>query len=255
MLYRLTRKILETKWRYLLFGSKVRVMRGGVFVASPTAILHNCRVYVGPKSKLIINENVKLDGVGLFIYEGILKIGDNSIFEKDRNQCMPEYIVDNNSTATIDDHVRLHCSRVWVRFGGHLHIASYTNINYNSEIRCDDHVEVGNFCQISYNTRIWDTNTHCKYPIDRRRHLAVQYFPGFGHETERPATSPVFIGNDCWLGENVAILKGCKISDGVTIGYGTLLCNKDIPAGATVVNKNELVVMKDVKGFDTHPLL
>jgi acetyltransferase-like isoleucine patch superfamily enzyme len=47
-------------------------------------------------------------------------------------------------------------------------------------------------------------------------------------------TKPVRLGDRCWLGAHVTVLKGVTIGDDVTIGAGTIV-SRDIPSGATVV--------------------
>ena len=103
--------------------------------------------------------------------------------EKDRTT-----LIINNGSVVVHDHAKLSVRRVWVRFGGVVDIGRYTNINANSEIRCDDSVSIGAYNQISYNVRIWDTNTHSLLDKSERRTLTETRFPYFGYEKERPIT-------------------------------------------------------------------
>lgn len=75
----------------------------------------------------------------------------------------------DNGSLVIGNHTKLACQRFWIRFGGKCKIGNYTNINSGTEIRVDELVCIGDFCQISYNIRIWDTNTHCIYPSEKRK--------------------------------------------------------------------------------------
>lgn len=232
---RLLNKIRETRWRYKLSKSAVRVQ--GLMQVGDNVRIRNSYIYVGPKATLTIADNVMISDVGIFVYDGKFIIGEKCVIEREKNSSRPEYIVDSGASITIANHVRLQCQRMWVRFGGVLNIDKYTNINAQSEIRCDNNVKIGAYCQISYNTRIWDTNTHSIYSPDVRRQLAEQYYPGLGHENERPKTKPVLIGDDCWLGENVAILKGTTLEDEVIIGFNTVVSNSKIEKGKTVITK------------------
>jgi acetyltransferase-like isoleucine patch superfamily enzyme len=67
-------------------------------------------------------------------------------------------------------------------------------------------------------------------------------FPTFGYENAKPDTAPVYIGDDCWIGERSGILKGSYIGNGATIGYGTLIIGKKIDSNKTVVSKIELKI-------------
>ena len=44
-------------------------------------------------------------------------------------------------------------------------------------------------------------------------------------------TAPVTIGEDCWIGANVTILKGVTIGTGAVVAAGAVV-NTDIPPGA-----------------------
>lgn len=62
----------------------------------------------------------------------------------------------------------------------------------------------------------------------------------------RPATGPlragrVLIGEGCWLGAHVVVLKGVTIGPGAVIGAGSVV-TKDIPAGVTAVGNPARVI-------------
>ena len=107
-------------------------------------------------------------------------------------------------------------------------------------MRCDESISIGSYNQISYDINIWDTNTHNILPVEDRRRVAEEYFPYFGKETEKPITKPVIIGDDCWLGERVSILKGSIIGDEVIVGYNTTITGKNIQSKSTVVSEISL---------------
>jgi acetyltransferase-like isoleucine patch superfamily enzyme len=130
-----------------------------------------------------------------------------------------------------------------VRYNGVLAIDRYTNINEYSEIRCDENIKIGKYTQISYNVNIWDTNTHCIFPSHKRRLLAEKHFPLLGYDGEKPVTIPVLIGDDCWIGKDSSIMKGCHIGNECIIGFHTILINKQIPEGKTVTNSIDLKIM------------
>ena len=50
------------------------------------------------------------------------------------------------------------------------------------------------------------------------------------------STSPIFIGNNVWIGANCVVLKGVHIGDNVTIASGSVVY-KDVPANSTFVQK------------------
>ncbi|MCI8277526.1 MAG: sugar O-acetyltransferase [Clostridia bacterium] len=56
---------------------------------------------------------------------------------------------------------------------------------------------------------------------------------------------PIEIGNDVWIGGNVAVLPGVKIGNNVVIGAGSIV-NKDIPSNSVAVG-NPCRVIKEIK--------
>lgn len=231
----------ELIWKYIFSRSCVRQIKDAqVCIANDTRII-NSRIIAAPGTRIEINEKCVIKNVEIYLDKGCLSIGKSSILTGEKKE--PLKIIVNNGTVELGDHSKLACKRVWVRFGGNLSIGSYTNVNAGSEIRCDEKVQIGSFNQISYNVRIWDTNTHSILPPEERRRIAKEKFPYFGFETEKPASSPIIIGNDCWIGENSAILKGTEIGDGSIVGFGTFITNKKIPARSTALNDRQLRII------------
>lgn len=52
------------------------------------------------------------------------------------------------------------------------------------------------------------------------------------------------IGDECWLGEKSAILKGTIIGNNVNIGFNTIVSGKKIPNFSTVVTDIKLKIHK-----------
>lgn len=48
---------------------------------------------------------------------------------------------------------------------------------------------------------------------------------------------PIKVGNNVWIGGNVAVLPGVTIGDNVVIGAGSIV-NKDIPSNVVAVRKS-----------------
>ena len=236
MIKRIINSFREIKWLYKCSGSKVRVLTGSIFTVASDVRILNSTVFVNRDSSLTLSEGVVLSGVNLYV-KGHVTIGAHTTLSDGT------YTIDEGSLI-IGHHTRLSLRRIWVRFGGKVEIGDYTNINDRSEIRSDECVQIGSYCQISYDINIWDTNTHKIYPTEKRRVIAEKYWPYFGKEVERPVTKPIVIGNDCWIGEKASILKGTTLGDGTIVGYNTLISNKTIPAGSKVIQKAELTIIQ-----------
>lgn len=235
---RLVHKIRETKWKYKFSHSNVRVK--GTLNIHKNVVIKKTSIFIDATSSVELCDNVRLDGISLYAVNGAkVVIGDFSFLEKAANATIPMYEI-NNGELIVAHHTRLRCQRLWIRFGGKASIGCYTNINEGSELRADESIVVGNYCQISYNTRIWDTNTHCIYPPERRKKIAREYFPYFGYENERPKTKPIIIKDGCWLGEKVSLLKGVELGENVIVGYNTMLLHMKIDDNCTVVQNIDL---------------
>lgn len=219
----------------ILCRSYVRVIGSGKITINGKARLHKVRIYIYPDANLEIGEYCNVRNSTISVVKGCCRIGDYSIIEGTQ-------VCIDNGQVSIGHHAKLALQRTWVRFGGKLVIGDYTNINARSEIRCDENVEIGSYNMISYNTRIWDTNTHTILSPVERRKSTIEHFPYFGWEDSKPDTKPTYIGDDCWIGENAVIMKGTHIGNETIVGYGTMIIGKVIPEHSRVVNERLLKV-------------
>ena len=224
--------------KYLFQGSYIRAIGTSRVKIASSAHIKNCKIYVYPGSELIIGENCDLKNAEIYVNHGSFILDHDCILCGELYD--PLSVIVEKGRIDIAHHSKLACRKVWVRFGGKLDIGSYTNVNSGSEIRCDESVKIGSYNQISYNVRIWDTNTHTILPPAERRKVAEEYFPIFGYESQKPVTRHVTIGDDCWIGENAALLKGTSIGNCCIVGYGTFICGKAIDDNSCVINEREL---------------
>lgn len=201
---------------------------------APNVKIFNSKIIISPGAELAIGSSVIIKNVEIYVEKGCLIIDAFSFIQgvDSHNRLV---IIINDGKVSIGHHSKISCEKIWVRFGGNLTIGNYTNINKGSEIRCDENVSIGSYNQISYRVRIWDTNTHSILSIEERRRIAEKYYPYFGYEENRPVASAISIGDDCWLSEDTAILKGTHIGDGSIIGFRTTIAGKTIPSHSRVV--------------------
>lgn len=233
--------LTEIKWRYVVNHTYFRICNGASVHIGKNVEIRNSRIIVTSGSHIDIGNNVVIKNTTLFVVDGKCVIGNHCIIGGTDNHLILNI---ENGMIAIGHHTKISAKRFWVRWGGNVNVGNYTNINDGSEIRCDKSVTIGDYVQISYNVKIWDTNTHNILSIEERRILTEKYYPYYGKELSRPITTPVVIGNDCWLGENVSILRGCILGDGVIVGYNSMLVGKTIPANVTVVTDVKLKIME-----------
>lgn len=235
MIKRIVSYFIENKWKYRLRGNHIRVSLNSVFEVGEGCKLLNNSVIVEKDSSLRIGHNVIIENCNLYVV-GNVSIGDYTIIKDG------VYTIDSGM-LNVGHHSKLTAKRFWIRFEGVVNIGDYTNINGGSEVRCDEAITIGNYNQISFNVNIWDTNTHNIYPVAKRRDITEKYWPYFGREIDRPKTKPIYIGDDCWIGENSTILKGTTLNNEVIVGYGTTLIGQSIDNGKTVVSSSNIRIL------------
>ena len=229
------------KIKYLFSRTFFRIFPGADVKIGSNVTISRSRLVISAGASLTIASNVVIQDTEIYVEKGSFSIDESSILQGESIFKRAKVII-NDGLVSFGNHSKVSCDRIWVRFGGSLSIGEYTNINRGSEIRCDESITIGSYNQISYQVKIWDTNTHgILSPSDRRR-VAKQYYPYFGYEESKPETKPIIIGNDCWLGESVAILKGSCIGDRTIVGFQTTISGKTIPADSRVVQDVQLKV-------------
>ena len=190
---------------------------------------------IAEQSRVDIGNKVKLSNWKLMIeHDSSLNIGEAVVCEQGNYWCGPEWSISQGALVTIDHHNRLR-NKFWVRFGAQVKIGSYNCINEGSEIRADERIEIGSYNMVSYNCRIWDTDTHCFYKDDTRRKMTEDMYPNIGVEKDKPKTKPITIGDDCLIGEGAVVLKGCEIGNKVKVGTRVIVSNIQVPDNSTVV--------------------
>ena len=101
--------------------------------------------------------------------------------------------------------------------GKTLFIGANCNFGDNTHIVAHERVEIGDNVLGASKIFISDTNHGC-YKGEN------QDSPYVAPNDRKLATSPVKIGNNVWIGENVVILAGSKIGNGCIIGANAVVC-------------------------------
>lgn len=109
--------------------------------------------------------------------------------------------------------------------GGKLLIADNVSINCNTIVVCHDSVSIGKGCAIAPNVLIYD-HDH-KFGANGKE-------KGF-------RTAPISIGDNCWIGAGVIVLRGTTIGEGSVIGAGTVVSGQ-IPPFSLVTGTRNMVI-------------
>ena len=138
------------------------------------------------------------------------------------------FILEKNSKLSLVGHFKVYYgAEVCVYQNAKLELG-YGYINAGAQIRCMNHISIGNQCAIGRNVIIMDYDAHELF---------------YNDGTKNTITSPVIIGNHVWIGANAIILKGVSIGDNAVIGAGAVV-TKDVPSN-TVVAGVPAIVLKE----------
>jgi acetyltransferase-like isoleucine patch superfamily enzyme len=118
---------------------------------------------------------------------------------------------------------------------GHLSIGDNFFANNFSTINCLHKIVIGSDCLLGEGVKIYDHNHNYK---NLNALISSQGY-SFGE---------IHIGDNCWIGSNVVILKGVNIGNNVIIGANCVI-HKNIESN-TVVTYNTLGVLMETKLFD-----
>ena len=109
---------------------------------------------------------------------------------------------------------------------GMLTIGSHVYFNEDAMISCKGRIEIGSGCKFGPNVKIIDNN----HKFDSVNGVSDQHKAG-----------DIFIGENCWIGTNVVILKDTKIGKNCVIGAGCVVSGV-IPEKSIVTQGSELVI-------------
>ena len=101
-----------------------------------------------------------------------------------------------------------------------LKIGDNVKINYNCIIACHDSITIGNGTEFGPAVYLYD-HDH-------------DYRIGLGKGNYK--TSPIIIGDRCWIGANTVILRGTILGEGCVVGAGCVVSG-EYPPGSRIVQK------------------
>lgn len=157
-----------------------------------------------------------------------LKFGVRLTF--DGRQSFHKYtniIIDKDSAIKIGKHICTYSNvHLTACDGGKMSIGNNCFFNRGCIVICRDNITIGNHVSFGPNVAIFDHNH--KFDYD-------------GIKSDEYRTGEVVIGDNCWIGTNVIILKNCHIGEGAVIGAGVVI-DRDIPAHSIVKSNREMII-------------
>lgn len=128
---------------------------------------------------------------------------------------------------------------VIIERNGYLHVGENANFkigkktyfNQGLYVSCKEKITIGSNCLFGPNVKVIDNNHKFKKDIG----VLFDY-----------NSSPIYIGNNCWIASNVVILKGTTIGDNCVIGAGCVV-EGQIPSNSIVkqVQNNIIIEMRN----------
>lgn len=232
----------------LVVSNEAKLVRGNIVVGAESNVTIEAGVVIdsdmaiGDGCAVVFKRNSRLINTSFYVNNGsTVELGEGAIIN---SPVSPQSSVQiDNGTFRLHDRAHVMSTSVLVRFGGTLTIGSYTGIAYDSEIRCEEKVDIGAYNMISYRVCIYDTNTHSTDWRERRKRIEHCYPEGVWEET-KPATKPVWIGDDVWIGKEVTITKGARVGNRCIIGIRTVLGAETVEDDSIVVAGKPRIIVK-----------
>jgi len=127
--------------------------------------------------------------------------------------------------------------------GGEISIGEYCYVGEQSRIWSASKITIGNRVLIAHNVNIFDNLTHPINAAERHEQFFQIVTKGYSNRIDLKE-SPVFIGDDAWIGCSAIVLKGVTIGEGAIIGAGSVV-SKDVPP-FTIVAGNPAKIIREL---------
>lgn len=164
------------------------------------------------------------------VLKGRFLIGESDAPTKLRTRKTEITLADNAQLTLHGDVILYEGVGIRVTEGAQLSIGDHTYINRSASIDCTQEITIGDYCAISDNVQILDSDFH---PITCNGKTSTM-------------SKPVHIGNHVWIGRSAIILKGVTIGDGAIVGAGSVV-TRDVPARCLVAGNPARVIKENVE--------
>ena len=193
--------------------------------------IYTLPVYVSRKVKLLkLKGTINIRGLNT---PGMIRIGYPKVgifdFKYERTIWEMSGKVNFSGSAFIG-----HGSKISVSDKGVLTMGNNFVITSSSYIVCNQEINIGNDCLLSWKILIIDTDYHTII---------------YGDNKKSSVSRPISLGDKIWIGCNATILKGTIISSGCVVGANSLLSGHFSEENKLIAG-NPAIVQKNIKGWN-----
>ena len=185
-------------------------------------------IAVGKKTVISLGKAASVD-----LPIGRLLISESDTPTKKRFQSTELILDDSAKMMCAGDLILYEGVKVRIGKNAKCSFGHHTYLNRSATIDCMQEVCIGDYCAISDNVQILDSDFH-----------TITYD---GKTSDK--SKPIHIGNHVWIGRSAIILKGVTIGDGAIIGAGSIV-TKSIPPCCLAVGNPAKVIKVNVEWGD-----
>lgn len=164
------------------------------------------------------------------VLKGRFLIGESDAPTKQRTRKTEVTLADNAQLTLHGDVILYEGVGVRITESAKLSIGDHTYINRSASIDCTQEITIGDYCAISDNVQILDSDFH---PITYNGKTST-------------ISKPVHIGSHVWIGRSAIILKGVTIGDGAIVGAGSVV-TRDVPPSCLVAGNPARVIKENIE--------
>lgn len=144
----------------------------------------------------------------------------------------------NPEAVQVGNKVRFSKPIVVCKTGAKFSIGDYSVLQNGVQIRCANHIQIGDFVGVAENVMLIDNNTHpigIESWIRHRVRVAPggPGYPGNGNGWEESESAPIIIKDGVWIGSGARVLKGVTVGEGAIIASNSVV-TKNVDAYSVV---------------------
>lgn len=192
-----------------------------------------CRIPHSRATSIIVAKDVIINyakSARIQVLKGRFLIGESDASTKQRTRKTEITLADNAQLTLHGDVILYEGVGVRITESAKLSIGDHTYINRSASIDCTQEITIGDYCAISDNVQILDSDFH---PMTYNGKTSTM-------------SKPIHIGNHVWIGRSAIILKGVTIGDGAIVGAGSIVTH-DVPPGCLVAGNPARVIKENVE--------